>query len=43
MCPYYIPKSRAFYLKNCGHKNKFKKFLNKKIGGHENQISPNKT
>jgi hypothetical protein len=25
MCPYYIPKSTAFYLKNCGHKNKFKK------------------
>ncbi len=24
MFPYYIPKSAAFYLKNYGHKNKFK-------------------
>jgi hypothetical protein len=36
MCPYYIPKSTAYYLKNYGHKNKFKKGSKLKIGGHEN-------
>ncbi len=30
MCPYYIPKSTAFYLRNYGQKIYLKKSLNKK-------------
>jgi hypothetical protein len=31
MCPYYIPKSTAFYFKNCGQKKKFKNIVKSEL------------